>query len=164
SRREGARVIVPFGTFSAKQEKTVLMKLRVPADKVGLQPVVDVKLAYRDFLTKTDGACAGSLAVNVTDDQNAVADLDPFVAARLQRSNTAQTLTLANTLLLQGKIDEARDTLRRQEESLAKTEASARHHAAARPAPANQSMPLDQDFDNQRRIVQNARKNFAPPP
>jgi Ca-activated chloride channel family protein len=162
-RREGSRIVVPFGTFSAKQEKTVLMQLRVPADKEGVQPVVDVKLAYRDFLTKADGSCSGSLAVNVTTDKAAVFDLDPFVAARIERSRTAQTLTEANRLFALGKVDEARDTLKRQEASLAKTEASARN-TVPRPAPANHSLSFDKDIANQRRVVLNAEKNLAPEP
>jgi hypothetical protein len=151
-----SRVIVPFGTFSAKQEKTVLMKLRIPADKEGLQPVVDAKLAYRDFVHRSDGSCAGSLAVNVTDEASAQRDLDPFVAARIERSRTAQTLTDANFLFAQGRVDEARARLQKQDESLAKTEASAKHAAATRPVPmpSNKALGLDQDFGNQRRVVQ----------
>jgi Ca-activated chloride channel family protein len=165
-RRDGARVVVPFGTFSAKQEKTVLMKLRVPADKEGVQPVVDVKLAYRDFLSKTEGSCSGSLAVTVTADRAAALDLDPFVAARLERSQTAQTLTEANLLFSQGKVDEARERLKKQEESLDKTEAWATHAAAlARPqAPKHKSLDLEGDFGNQRRVVQNAQRNLTPAP
>src|SRR5262249_59285645 len=117
-RREGSRVIVPFGTFSAKQEKTVLMKLRVPADREGVQPVVDVKLAYRDLVQKTDGSCAGALALMVTSDAATVQkDLDPFVAARLERSRTAQTLTEANLLFQQGRVAEAQDRLRKPQAS-----------------------------------------------
>jgi Ca-activated chloride channel homolog len=156
-RREGSRVVVPFGTFSAKQEKTVLMKLRVPTDGEGIQPVAAVKLAYRDFISKSDGSCSGSLAVNVTPDQKLVADLDPFVAARLERSKTAQTLTEANLLFAQGRLDEARERLLRQEDSLAKTAAVARHAA-----PDNKA--LDKDFDQQWRVVKKAEKGFAPAP
>jgi Ca-activated chloride channel family protein len=66
-RREGSRVVVPFGTFSAKQEKTVLMKLRVPTDREGTEPVADVSLAYRDLLARRDASSEGQLALLVTD-------------------------------------------------------------------------------------------------
>jgi Ca-activated chloride channel family protein len=64
-RREGNKLIVPFGTFSSKQEKTVLVKLRVPTDRDGDQPVADLKLAFRDLVKKADGSCDGSLTVAV---------------------------------------------------------------------------------------------------
>ncbi len=164
-RREGSRVIVPFGTFSAKQEKTVLMKLRVPADREGMQPVVDVKLAYRDLLQKTDGACSGSLALAVTDDAAAPKDLDPFVAARLERSRTAQTLTDANLLFEQGHITEARARLRSQREELDKTKAVAHASVAARPSPKPLlGRTLDDDIGSQQRAVAQAEASFAVPP
>jgi Ca-activated chloride channel homolog len=165
-RREGAKVIVPFGTFSAKQEKTVLMKLRVPADREGLQPVVDVKLTYRDLLQKTDGSCAGSLAVAVTDDASAQKELDPFVAARLERSRTAQTLTDANLLFEQGRVTEARARLRGQREELEKTKLVAQAAATASPFAAKPSRgrSLGDDFDSQQKAVAQAEASFAAPP
>ncbi|HVJ94536.1 MAG TPA: VWA domain-containing protein, partial [Labilithrix sp.] len=109
-RREGDKLIVPFGTFSAKQEKTVLVKLRVPTDRDGDQPVADVKLAFRDLVKKSDGSCGGNLTVGVKDGA-AQEELDPFVAARLERSRTAQTLTEANRLFEAGRAGEARAKL-----------------------------------------------------
>jgi Ca-activated chloride channel homolog len=165
-RREGSRVIVPFGTFSAKQEKTVLMKLRVPADRDGVQPVVDVKLAYRDLMQKSDGSCSGSLAVLVTSDAATVQkDLDPFVAARVERSRTGQTLTEANVLFEQGRIVEARERLKKQADSLRNAEAQAKASALHRPATiAPRGRSLDDDFNAQRQAVAQAEANFAPPP
>jgi Ca-activated chloride channel family protein len=164
-RREGNKIIVPFGTFSAKQDKTVLMKLRVPADREGLQPVVDVKLAYRDLLQKTDGTCSGSLAALVTDDASAQTDLDPFVAARLERSRTAQTLTDANLLFEQGRVAEARTRLRAQKDELDRTKVVARAAATARPVanPFN-GRSFDDDFGAQQQAVAQAEASFAAPP
>jgi Ca-activated chloride channel family protein len=166
-RREGSRIIVPFGTFSAKQEKTVLMKLRVPADHEGVQPVADVKLAYRDLVQKTDGSCSGALALMVTDDPaNVQRDLDPFVAARFERSRTAQTLTEANLLFEQGRLVEARKRLRDQEESLSRAEEKAKVAAQHKPPSFRPSRgrSLDDDFGAQRQAVAQAEANFAPPP
>ncbi len=164
-RREGSRIIVPFGTFSAKQEKTVLMKLRVPADREGLQPIVDVKLAYRDLVQKTDGSCSGSLAALVTGDADAQKDLDPFVAARLERSRTAQTLTDANLLFEQGRIVEARARLRGQRDELEKSKAVAHAAATARPTVNPfRGRTLDDDFGAQQQAVAQAEANFATPP
>jgi Ca-activated chloride channel family protein len=166
-RREGSRVIVPFGTFSAKQEKTVLMKLRVPADREGVQPVVDVKLAYRDLVQKTDGTCSGALALMVTGDPAGVQkELDPFVAARVERSRTAQTLNEANLLFQQGRIDEARERLHKQQASLDNAEAKAKVVVATKPPSfrPTRGRSLDDDFGSQRQAVAQAEANFAPPP
>ena len=165
-RREGSRVIVPFGTFSANQEKTVLMKLRVPANRDGLEPVADMRLTYRDLLRKADGSCEGRLAVLVTDEASAPKDIDPFVAARLERSRTAQTLTDINVLFEQGRVHEARARLRQQEDNLKKTASAASAVAATRPtsAPPRASRSLDDDFAAQRQAVAQAEATFATPP
>ena len=166
-RREGQRVIVPFGTFSAKQEKTVLMKLKVPADQDGVQPVADVRLTYRDLVSKGDGGCEGKLAVMVSSDPNEVQkDLDPFVATRLERSRTAQTLSEVNRLFEDGKVKEALDRLKKQEDNVAKTEALTRAAPRmARPAPPMHNAPkpdFDDDLSRQRDTLNKAAANIAP--
>lgn len=165
-RREGSKIIVPFGTFSAKQEKTVLVKLRVPADRDGSQPVADVKLAYRDLVKKSDGSCGGNLAVAVRSDGSEQKDLDPFVAARVERSRTAQTLTEVNKLFESGRVDEARAKLATRKVELKKTETESLAFAAAQPsaAPRRAAKSLDRDFEDQLGAVAQADRNFAPPP
>jgi Ca-activated chloride channel homolog len=165
-RREGSKIIVPFGTFSAKQEKTVLVKLRVPADRDGSQPVADVRLAYRDLVKKSDGSCGGSLAVAVRSDGTEQRELDPFVAARVERSRTAQTLTDVNKLFESGRVDEARAKLATRKTELKKSESSSLAFAAATPTarPRRAAKSLDRDFEDQLGAVAQADRNFAPPP
>jgi Ca-activated chloride channel family protein len=165
-RREGSRLIVPFGTFSAKQEKTVLVKLRVPSDHDGTQPVADVKLAYRDLVKKTDGSCGGNLAVAIRSDGAEQRELDPFVAARLERSRTAQTLTDVNKLFESGRVDEARAKLAARKVELQKTESQSLAFAAKKPsaAPRRSAKSLDRDFEDQLGAVAQADRSFAPPP
>jgi Ca-activated chloride channel family protein len=165
-RREGNKILVPFGTFSAKQEKTVLIKLRVPADHDGTQSVADVKLAYRDLVKKSDGSCGGSLAVAVRSDGTEQRELDPFVAARVERSRTASTLTEANKLFESGRVAEARAKLATRSSELKKTETASLAVAAARPsvAPRRAAKSLDRDFEEQLGAVAQAESNFAPPP
>jgi len=165
-RREGSKIIVPFGTFSAKQEKTVLVKLRVPVDRDGTQPVADVKLAYRDLAKRSDGSCGGSLAVLVRADGAEQRELDPFVAARVERSRTAQTLTEANKLFESGRGDEARAKLAARSSELKKSETASLAFAAAKPSPAPRraSKTLDGDFEEQLGAVSQADRNFAAPP
>jgi len=167
-RREGNKLIVPFGTFSAKQEKTVLVKLRVPTDHDGSQPVADVKLAYRDLVKKKDASCDGNLVLAVKSDGTEQKDMDPFVAARLERSRTATTLTEANKLFEQGRVAEARDKLASRQGDLAKAKvgavalASATSNPFAAPPP-RAAKPLARDFDDQSAALAQAQQNFAGP-
>lgn len=160
-RREGSRVVVPFGTFGAKQEKTVLLKLRVPADRDGVAQVASLKLSYRDLVERTNGACEGELALDVASDGGAQKDLDPYVAARLERSRTAETLTEANTLFEQGRFAEAKAKLAAQEDELQKTQTVATLAAGHAAKPKAASRSLDVDFDEQRNAVAAAESNFG---
>jgi Ca-activated chloride channel homolog len=164
-RREGDKLIVPFGTFSSKQEKTVLVKLRVPTDREGTQPVADLKLRFRDLLKKADGSCSGALTLAVANDGSEQKELDPFVAARLERSRTAQTLTEANKLFEAGRIGEARAKLAGRRDDLKKSESSALALASAAPtsAPLRAARPLKKDFDDQAAAVAQAEQAFAAP-
>ncbi len=165
-RREGSKIIVPFGTFSAKQEKTVLVKLRVPADHDGTQAVADVKLAYRDLVKKSDGSVGGNLSLAIRSDGTEQRELDPFVAARVERSRTASTLTEANKLFEAGRIGEARAKLATRSTELKKTETESLAFAKAAPstAPRRAAKSLDKDFEDQLGAVASADRNFAPPP
>ncbi len=166
-RREGSRVIVPFGTFSANQEKTVLMKLRVPTERNGIETIADVKLAYRDLVEKRDATAQGLLSLSVTDASSAQQDLDPFVAARVARSETAETLTEANKLFESGRDEEARRVLTRHRSTLQHIEAQA--SAAAKslpvaPPPAKKADAFDQDLKGQIAAIDTARAGFAAAP
>lgn len=164
-RREGNKVIVPFGTFSAKREKTVLIKLRVPADQEGIQTIADVKLTFRDLVKKTDSSSTGSLVLQIKNDGSEQKDLDPFVAARLERSRTAQTLTEANRLFEAGRAGDARAKLAARRTDLKKTESQALALATASPfaAPPRAAKPLDRDFADQAGALSRAEAEFAPP-
>jgi Ca-activated chloride channel homolog len=163
-RREGSKLVIPFGTFSGKQEKTVLMKLRVGAARDGAVRVADVKLTYRDVVKRTDGTCAGNLAVHVTSDGSEQKDVDPFVAARLARSRTSRALTDANVLFEQGRVDEARGLLARQATDLKKDVERSSATRAKGPSSSARAARLEDDFASQLSAVAEAETNFAPPP
>lgn len=163
--REGSRVVVPFGTFSAKEEKTVLLRLRVPVDRDGQRPVVRLALRFRDFVQKNDGAVDGLLGLRIVGDGSEAPDMDPFVAARLARSRTSKVLTTANVLFEEGRVNEARDLLQGSLKDLRRDESKAQEAAkfAAAPKP-KASRALAEDFESQRAAVARAEANFAPPP
>jgi Ca-activated chloride channel family protein len=163
-RREAGRIRVPLGAFDAAQEKTVLMRVHVPADADGVQPVVHLALAYRDVARRDDGRCQGSLALEVRSDGGEQRELDPFVAARVERSRTATVLTQANDLFERGRADEARAVLARRQKELASAEKPAVAAASALPAPARGvARKVDDDFGAQESAVAQAQAGFAAP-
>ncbi len=116
--------------------KTVLLKVRVPHDREGAEPVATVELAYRDLVSDSDGHCGGKLGLEVVPNSADASDLDPVVSGRAQRSETAAVLKDANGLFEQGQGDEA--PLRRlasREESLRGAAEKARRAARRRRAP-----------------------------
>lgn len=145
-RREGDRIVVPFGSISKGQQKTVLLKLRVPVGSAGEKPVADLKLAYRDLVDRTDGSCGGQLSLAVAEN-TADPSLDPFVAARLERSRTALTLTQVNALFESGRVDEARRELAGRRAELKKAESLALAEPNKSAAPRGRA--LDRDFQEQ---------------
>ena len=114
-------MVVPLGTFGSRQEKTALMRVRVPAESLGVESVASLSLRYRDLASRSDEAISGALSLVVTPPADAQRDVDPFVAARLERSRTARTLTDANVLFQQGRAEEARRSLTSHARELAKT-------------------------------------------
>ena len=161
--RQGAgRVVVPLGTFDAAQEKTVLVRVRVPADADGTQPVARLSLAYRDVQDRQDGHCEGRLALEVKSDGTAQTEMDPFVAARVERSLTSRSLTEANALFENGHADAARATLARRKAELEKTASVAIAAATAMPAAGKGApRPIDTDFGQQQAALGQAQAGFA---
>jgi Ca-activated chloride channel family protein len=162
-RRNGQRITVPFGTLSARQEKTVLLKVKVPESLArgdGTQPVAQLRLVYQDASHFSREQVDGSLAVK-TSSRASLDDLDPFVAARLSRSLTADALTEANSLFEQGRVDEARRRLTSQAGDLAKIETKAKAAASAAPAPKTASRGLTDDFEQQLDAVRSAESSFG---
>lgn len=163
-RRSGNRVIVPLGTFASGEQKTVLMKVRLPARADGEQALAGVELAYRDLIANTDTTCGGKLGVEITDDASQVSELDPVVEGRMRRSETASVLKSANVLFAQGRLEEAKRKLEEQAQAL--RSASTKAKAAA---PAGRAADVARDFESQVAAVDNANEDFqrsfaTPPP
>lgn len=163
-RRSGNRIFVPLGTVSRNEVKTVLLKVRLPSRAEGEAAVASVDLSYRDLIENVDANCGGKLAVEVVSDVANASELDAVVAGRVQRSETAQTLKTANELFAQGRFEEAKRQLERQEKSLRDVADKAK--AAA---PFARAQDVDLDFQNQVAAISNANKEFeqsfaTPPP
>ncbi|MFO0738335.1 MAG: VWA domain-containing protein [Labilithrix sp.] len=154
-RREGRRIVVPLGNYGAKEEKSLLLKLRVPAGHDGHQPVADVKLAYRDLREQRDATFNGTLGVEVKSDGTAT-ELDPFVRARVERSQTARSLAEASDLIASGNADEARRRLSLRTTQLGNAQAVARRAPVTSAAPSR-ARGFDRDFDDQVAALEEAQ-------
>jgi Ca-activated chloride channel homolog len=162
--RDGRKVRIPFGTFGAKQEKTALLRLRVSDSARGNKEVATVRLGYHDLAEGRRGECEGTLGLAITDKAQAQLELDPFVAARLSRSRTAQTLTDANKLFEAGRGEDAKKTLALRAAEVRKDEAQAvagARRMAPAAAPMAAAKPIDRDFADQLGALNNAGSSFG---
>jgi Ca-activated chloride channel homolog len=105
------KVIVPLGTFTPGEDKTLLIRLEVPPSPEGERPIANVTLSYQDLATREPGECFGELAMQMTTSASEVAQLDAIVMGRLSRSETARSLEQANSLFAQGRTEEAQATV-----------------------------------------------------
>lgn len=154
--RDGNRVVVPFGAFSQGDEKTLLMRLRVPRGDVGDRPVADVRLRYEDLTRGRPGSCEGTLIARLTDDATKVSELDPKVEARLGRSETADALRRANELFSEGDVEAAQRTLDSSRGRIRRRQTAARTKAGKDDQPA-----LDADFQRQLQTLEEAEQGFG---
>ena len=157
-RRVGSKVIVPLGSFSRGEVKTVLLKVRTPRTGDGKTAIADVEMTYRDLVASTEGRCEGKLEAVITSDPAQASDLDAVVAGRVQRSETVSTLKQANFLFQQGRLGEARRKLETQQQAL-KDEAV----KAKRSAPSARAGDVERDFDRQIAALESANSDFNAP-
>jgi Ca-activated chloride channel family protein len=158
-RREGSSVVVPFGTFAAGENKTVLMKVRLPRTAQGLHEVAKVRLGFQDLASRSAGESKGQLSATLVNDPSQASELDPLVAARLSRSETAASLREANERFRAGDVAGARAALARSRSTV-----DSRRAAAASAAPAEAKPDLDEDFNRQNGALAEAEEVFATPP
>lgn len=155
-RRDGRKLVVALGAYGTKEEKSLLLKLKIPVGHDGRQPVADVKLAYRDMRERREASFSGALAVNVQA-TGPIDELDPFVRARVERSQTVKALAEANDLIVGGRAEEARKRLAGRSAALGNLQAAARVSP-----PRNKPAPLrargfDEDFGDQLAALEKAK-------
>ncbi|MBC8069563.1 MAG: VWA domain-containing protein [Deltaproteobacteria bacterium] len=155
--QRGDRVTVPFGAFSADDEKTVLLRLRVPAGERGKAPIAQVRMRYQDLVGAKPGDCEGQLVAMRTRDAAELSELDPLVEARLARSETSAALALANEQFESGDIGLARKTL----ESSRGRIRTRRDEVAARPSAPASKAKIDADFERQIDAFDSADQGFG---
>jgi Ca-activated chloride channel homolog len=156
--RRGNRIVVPLGSFSADEQKTVLVKLRVPAARQGSLELAKVALSFEAGAGRQKQEISGTLAARLSSGEPAPAPLDPLVEARLGRTETANTLEEANALFNSGDLAGARQRLRAKSADL-----QSRKSAAAR-APGPVSDSIRRDFDRQSGELDKAEKALGDAP
>ncbi|MBK7583105.1 MAG: VWA domain-containing protein [Myxococcales bacterium] len=112
-RQDGNRVFVSMGAFSQGENKTLLVKLRLPKGPEGEIRVADVALKSLDSATGSRLESSGQLSATRTlasIDPN----LDPAVSARLNRTGTADAIEAANQLFNSGDAEGARKRLQQK--------------------------------------------------
>lgn len=152
-RRDGNRIIVPFGGFAAQEHKTLLLRVQLPEADAGEQPVATVQIGYDDLTDGDKGSLTGELVAQRTSDTNAVAELDAIVETRLARTETKSAFTTANEQFARGEVEAARSTLRQTRGRIRRRQASAK-----KKAPGLQR--LDQDFETQLESLEKADRGF----
>ncbi|HET6583603.1 MAG TPA: VWA domain-containing protein [Nannocystaceae bacterium] len=154
--QRGDVVTVPFGAFGAGDEKTVLLRLRVPASDSGRRPIADVRMRYADLVTGKPGDCTGELVAMLSRDASDVSPLDPLVETRLARSETTAALALANEQFARGDVDLARSTL-----SSNRGRIRSRRDEASGAAPAPAKAAVEKDFERQIGALEQAEAEFG---
>src|SRR5690606_16957033 len=109
-RREGDRVALSFGTLNAGEDKSALLRVRLPPG-LGTTAVADVRLRYRDLVDGRDQRAEGALSVRLDPSATTLARLDPKVEERLGRKDTLDALLTANEAFARGDLSGAREQL-----------------------------------------------------
>jgi len=154
--RDGNRVFVPFGAFAQGDNKTLLVRLRVPRGEAGPRAVADVRMRWDDLTRGRPGDCRGSLSAELTDDARGVSPLDAVVESRLARSETSAALQRANELFEEGDVVAAQRTLDSSRGRIRERRAEAGGNANAAQKPT-----IDQDFERQLETLEAAEKGFS---
>jgi Ca-activated chloride channel homolog len=158
-RREGNTLVVPMGSFASLDDKTVLVKVRVPRGAEGRRPVANVSLGFDDLVKGSRGQCEGALTTALTAQASDVSSLDPLVGARVGRAETSATLREANALFGRGKFAAAKKQLTKTRDKLRSTRAR-----SAKSAPKPRRAEVDRDFERQLAALDDATTGFASPP
>ena len=156
-RRDGNRLVVPFGTFSAGDRKTLLVRVRPPAGEAGRQPIADVRLRYADLGSGNRGECHGQLVALLTDQDEQADVLDPVVEARVARAETAAAILRANEQFAAGELDAADRTLADNRGRIRRRQAE----ASTRARDESQRSRIDADFGQQIQVLEQAEGGFS---
>ncbi|MCX4242708.1 vWA domain-containing protein [Paraliomyxa miuraensis] len=153
-RREGDRVALSFGTLNAGEDRSAVLRVRLPAGH-GAAPVADVRLAYRDLIESRDRRADGELSLVLDPERDELAALDVRVEERLGRKNTLDALLLANEAFASGDLAGAQRQL-----EAAKAEIEQRRTRTAATPTAAPGTAIDDGFQQQLDALGRAQSSF----
>ena len=156
--RSGKRIIVSLGSLSRGEAKTVLLKVRMPASEKSIASVAKIGLRYEDHVRKKQAMQSGMLQMAVSPSGSARANLDPFVAERIERSRTGALLEEANELLRTGKTEEAQRKLAKREAELDALEDKLSKDSLADERRAD----INRQIQAQKRVTARAKSDLSP--
>ena len=157
--RRGHALVVPLGTFTEVETKTLLVKVRLSEALEGKLPVAEVHLSYDDLVEGQIVAAAASLVASSSDDPARWTEIDPLVGARVERAQTTAALWEANRLFQKGSVEQARAAVDARRLALADSRAA----LATRAAPAKRAA-VEADVDRQLAVLDGATAGFVAPP
>lgn len=122
--QNGRHLTVRLGSFGAAEEKTLLVKVRLPEGGPRELTVAEFSSSYR--LGERSLRASGRLRVRTSDSGTELSLLDPVVATRLARSHTGATLFEAGKLFKSGTPADFAAADRRLGDELDRVRAGAR--------------------------------------
>lgn len=102
SSKDGKRVTVPLGLVARNERKIILA-----AVKLGPSRAISVRMRYHDLVADGDIQREGTLLADVAQPGESGSGVDPVVSKWLLGNETAASVSTANTLFTQGKVDDA---------------------------------------------------------
>ncbi len=125
--QNGQVVEIPLAEFYSGQNKTILMQLQAATPEIGSMAIADLRLDYEDSVKEEGVTQQVSLAAIVTDDSKLLETmLNKQVLTRVEEVQIARSVQVAMTQYKEGKADEAKKTLRGQNQ---KTQAARKRYA-----------------------------------
>lgn len=128
-RAKGNRVTIPLAEFFARQQKDLLLRLSVSAQKSGERPVLTASLGYKDLTTEEKKATRASvlLGAKISGDKQVVAkNLNTPVISRAQQVAVSTTMERAmgeyergNTSGAVKLLEDQRSSMNRQRKEFA---------------------------------------------
>jgi Ca-activated chloride channel family protein len=154
--QDGSKLRIPLGALAAGEQKSVLVRVRIAGRDSGRDDVAAVALRFRGLDAGSERRIDGMLSALFTRQRDQLSALDPFVAERLTRSETAATLTEANRLFASGDTAAAERAISTRLGTLAD-----RQKTAVVAAPKARAAELSTAFEKQETVLQQAAKGFA---
>ncbi len=112
---DGNTVRIPLSEFASKQEKDILMRLSVSAQKKGDRPVISFRLSYDDVLNDTKVKANSKLIASVSGSKAVVVkNVEKKVVDHAQRVEVAESMDEAMTAYERGDQDRAQKVLEAQ--------------------------------------------------